>query len=77
MTFTHLLAEMSKAVPPLQAVHDLSEPESVTSDMHETHFAAAASQAMDTGLTLPLSTGGSLMRGLAHKIPPNRIRSTG
>jgi hypothetical protein len=46
MTFTHLLAEMSKAVPPLQAVHDFSEPESVTSDLHETHFAAAASQAM-------------------------------
>jgi hypothetical protein len=46
MTLTHLLAEMSKAVPPLQAVHDLSEPESVTSDLHETHFAAAASQAI-------------------------------
>jgi hypothetical protein len=46
MTFTHFLAEMSKAVPPLLAVDDLSEPESVTSDLHETHFAAAASQAM-------------------------------
>jgi hypothetical protein len=46
MTLTHLFAEMSKAVPPLQAVHDLSEPESVTSDLHETHFAAAASQAI-------------------------------
>jgi hypothetical protein len=46
MTFTHFFADTSKAVPPLQAVHDLSEPESVTSDLHETHFAAAASQAM-------------------------------
>jgi hypothetical protein len=46
MTLKHLFADMSKAVPPLQAVHDLSEPPSVTSDLQETHFAAAASQAM-------------------------------
>jgi hypothetical protein len=38
MTFTHFFADTSKAVPALQAVHDLSEPESVTSDLHETHL---------------------------------------
>ena len=45
-TFVHFLAVMSKAVPPLQAIHDLSEPASVTKPLHWTHFAAAASQAM-------------------------------
>jgi len=37
---------MSKAVPALQAVHDLSVLASVTNVLHWTHFAAAASQAM-------------------------------
>jgi hypothetical protein len=45
VTATHLAAVMSKAVPALQALHDLSEPASVISASHLTHFPAFASQA--------------------------------
>ena len=46
MTFTHLAAVMSKAVPALQDVQDLSAFASVTKALHCTHFAPAASQAL-------------------------------
>ena len=45
VTVTHLAAEVSKAVPALQAVQDLSSLASVTIDEQLTHLAAAASQA--------------------------------
>jgi hypothetical protein len=45
VTFTHLAAEVSKAVPALQALQDLSSLASVTIDEQLTHLPADASQA--------------------------------
>jgi hypothetical protein len=45
VTFTHFATLMSKAVPALQALHDLTDFSSVIKDSHETHLAAAASHA--------------------------------
>jgi hypothetical protein len=45
VTFTHLTAVVSKAVPALQATHDLSNFPSVTRVLHATHLPAVASHA--------------------------------